>query len=159
MMKRWESDIILPENLKSYRSKKEESGRFLLDYRPTRKVIITIFRRHGRNNTEPGKNQKTINRSLIENSLIKEEPIKQESKKKKTKTKKKKPEKLETPELIEDDPQYIDLENGLQEVIFPDGSRKFRHYGEPAHMWLTLEDARRHQFTPSSKPGPSDAKK
>jgi hypothetical protein len=67
-------------------------------------------------------------------------------------------ESLETPELIEDDLQYIDLKNGLEEVVFPDGSRKFRHYGEPAHMWLTLEEARRHQFTPSSTPEPSDSK-
>ena len=48
--------------------------------------------------------------------------------------------------------RFEDVGDGIEKVIWKTGKIKYRLSGESAEEWMTIEEARRYRYTPSSRP-------
>jgi hypothetical protein len=48
--------------------------------------------------------------------------------------------------------RFEDCGDGIEKVIWKNGKIKYRLAGQSAEEWMTKAEARRNQFTPSSRP-------
>jgi len=48
--------------------------------------------------------------------------------------------------------RFEDVGDGIEKVVWKNGKIKYRLAGQSAEEWMTKAEARRNQFTPSSRP-------